>query len=52
MLIVFYYVVIFVFICIDGDNGYGVMVDCMVELVCSMLGFFGIEFVCDELVGD
>lgn len=47
-----YYAVIFASTRTDGDNGYGVMADRMVELARSMPGFLGIESVRDELAGD
>lgn len=46
---VFYYVVIFMFLCMEGDYGYGEMVEVMVEVVLCQFGFLGLELVCEEV---
>lgn len=47
----FYFVVIFVLQRIEGDKGYGVMVDKMVEFVFNQKGFLGVESVRDKDLG-
>ncbi len=44
-----YYAVIFTSIRTEGDNGYGMMAERMVELAAQQPGFLGIESARDEL---
>lgn len=44
-----YYAVIFTSIRTEGDNGYGIMAERMVELAAQQPGFLGVESARDEL---